>query len=333
MTAPTINGTKYPQPIEDLLPAARALVLPEGQKLPSRNRLMREFHIGAPKADALRALLMNEGIRRDLDQAERDGRLTRPGTRTSGPVVFDYPEPIGPDPADDQAERARLYNLVRGGTGGTVDVAEAARRVADDPHAPDYVRSVARDLIDTAPDTRAHADTGHAPTATGQPPAVEPTGQVEPVGHPDTKIRPARSRRAVVWPVILLALPAFVAIWGGWVGLGKLTGFGKVNLLPGIGSGWVIDTAITLPIGVETYGAFALYVWLTGRVPARAARFAKWSALGSLAIGALGQVAYHLLIAAGITSAPWWITTLVACLPVAVLGMGAALAHLMHADQ
>jgi hypothetical protein len=162
---------------------------------------------------------------------------------------------------------------------------------------------------------------------------VEPSEQATPVESPDPKIGPKSSRRAVVWPVILLALPAFVAIWGGWVGLGKLTGFGKVNLLPGIGSGWVVDTAITLPIGVETYGAFALYVWLSGRVPVRAARFAKWSALGSLAIGALGQVAYHLLVAAGITVAPWWITTLVACLPVAVLGMGAALAHLVHADQ
>jgi cytochrome bd-type quinol oxidase subunit 2 len=137
----------------------------------------------------------------------------------------------------------------------------------------------------------------------------------------------------VVWPVILLALPAFVAIWGGWVGLGGLTGFGKVNLLPGIGSGWTIDTAITLPIGVETYGAYALYVWLSGRVPDRARRFAKWSAIASLAVGALGQVAYHLLVAAGMTSAPWWITTAVACLPVAVLGMGAALAHLVRSHD
>jgi hypothetical protein len=31
-----------------------------------------------------------------------------------------------------------------------------------------------------------------------------------------------------------------------------------------------------------------------------------------------------------VTAAPWPITTVVACLPVAVLGMGAALAHLLH---
>lgn len=132
------------------------------------------------------------------------------------------------------------------------------------------------------------------------------------------------------WPVLLLALPAFVAIWSGWVGLGSLTGFGTVNPLPGTPwADWTLDTAITLPIGVETYAAYALNVWLSGHAPARATRFAKYSALGSLALGAAGQVTYHLMVAAGVVHAPWPITALVACLPVAVLGMGAALAHLV----
>ncbi|GAB2657110.1 ABC transporter permease [Saccharopolyspora gloriosae] len=135
------------------------------------------------------------------------------------------------------------------------------------------------------------------------------------------------------WPVLLLALPAFVAIWSGWVGLGGLTGFGIVHPLPGIWDGLELNTAITLPIGVETYAAYALRVWLSGQVPHRARRFAQVSALGSLGLGALGQVAYHLMTAAGMTAAPWWITTLVACLPVAVLGMGAALTHLLHTDH
>jgi hypothetical protein len=132
------------------------------------------------------------------------------------------------------------------------------------------------------------------------------------------------------WPLVLLALPAFVAVWSGWVGLGELTGFGIVHPLPGIADGFAINSAITLPIGVETYAAFALRAWLSGQVPPPARRFAKWSAIGSLVLGALGQVAYHLLSAGGVTSAPWQITTVVACLPVAVLGMGAALAHLLH---
>ncbi len=142
-----------------------------------------------------------------------------------------------------------------------------------------------------------------------------------------TEARAPKSRRA--WPVLLLALPAFVAIWSGWVELGRLTGFGPVSPLPGIWDSARIDTAITLPIGVETYAAYALHVWLAEQVSDRARRFARVSAIGSLILGAAGQVAYHLMAAAGVERAPWQITALVACLPVAVLGMGAALAHLV----
>ncbi|MBM0203219.1 ABC transporter permease [Micromonospora sp. STR1s_5] len=177
-----------------------------------------------------------------------------------------------------------------------------------------------------------------APEPVVQPPVPQPVAvvQPEPVPQPEPVVRTAPVRAVVVWPVVLLAAPAFIAIWGGWVGLGGLTGFGKVNLLPGIvgDGGWAtIDSAITLPIGVETYGAYALYVWLSGRVSGRALTFARTSAIVSLAVGALGQVAYHLLVAAGVKTAPWWITTLVACLPVAVLGMGAALAHLVREER
>jgi hypothetical protein len=136
----------------------------------------------------------------------------------------------------------------------------------------------------------------------------------------------ARSRKVRAWPLLLLAAPAFVSIWSGWVALGGMTGFGVVHPLPGIADGVSINTAITLPIGLETYAAYALAVWLTGAVPARARKFAKWSAIGSLILGAGGQVTYHLLVSDG----PWVITTAVACLPVAVLGMGAALYHLVH---
>jgi hypothetical protein len=132
------------------------------------------------------------------------------------------------------------------------------------------------------------------------------------------------------WPVLLLALPAMVAIWSGWVGLGELTGFGVVHPLPGIWDHFRLNTAITLPIGVETYAAYALRAWLSGSLPAPARRFAKYSAIGSLALGACGQIAYHLLAAAHVVAAPIPVTVVVACFPVAVLGMGAALAHLLH---
>jgi hypothetical protein len=135
------------------------------------------------------------------------------------------------------------------------------------------------------------------------------------------------------WPLYVLAAPATVAVWSGWVGLGEMTGFGKVHPLPGIADGFSLNTAITLPIGVEAYAAYALGAWLTKKTLSEGTRrFARLSALGALALGALGQIAYHLLEVSRHTHAPLLITTLVACLPVAVLGMGATLAHLIHRD-
>ncbi|MEV8377834.1 ABC transporter permease [Kribbella sp. NPDC056861] len=201
------------------------------------------------------------------------------------------------------------------------------------------------DPVETAPETEAELTHDEMPRAAEEGASPQVTPPVEPVivadppksegvpaaALPEPANEPTRGARPVrSWPVLLLSLPAFIAVWSGWVGLGELTGFGVVHPLPGIADGFTINTAITLPIGVETYAAFALRVWLSRQVSATARRFAGWSALGALILGGLGQVAYHLLDAAGVTQAPWQITTVVACLPVAVLGMGAALAHLIH---
>lgn len=288
MTAPTINGATYPQPVDDLLPEARKLTQ-ELQELPSRNRLMQQFRIGPKKAKALLAHLADE--RAQQEQADTLHRaMVVPSSLADRPIL----SPTDPTPDTDATDT--------------------------NP--------------DTAPDTAPAAmKPALEPTPAPPAPADERNEQPAPAESPDTNITDLPARPAVVWPVVLLALPAFVAVWSGWVGLGGLTGFGVVHPLPGIWDSLALDTAITLPIGVETYGAYALYVWLSGRVPARARRFAKWSAIASLLVGALGQVAYHLLVAAGVTSAPWWITTAVACLPVAVLGMGAALAHLVRSHD
>jgi len=144
-------------------------------------------------------------------------------------------------------------------------------------------------------------------------------------------------RRARTWPLWLLALPAFVAVWSGWVGMGKLCGFGVVQPLPGIWDSLRLDTSITLPIGMEAYAAYAIKVWLSGEGSPAAVGFARRSTITALSVGALGQVVYHLLTAAGVDHAPWPITALAAVLPVGVLGMGATLAHLVqqphHQDQ
>ena len=136
------------------------------------------------------------------------------------------------------------------------------------------------------------------------------------------------------WPLLVLAAPAAAAVWSGWVGIGQMTGFGEIRPLPGIWDSLHVDTAVTLPIGVEAYAAFALHAWLTSKptVSDRTRRFARWSAIAALILGMAGQVAYHLLVQGGVARAPWEVTTLVSCLPVLVLGLGSALAHMLRGD-
>jgi hypothetical protein len=136
------------------------------------------------------------------------------------------------------------------------------------------------------------------------------------------------------WPLLVLAAPAAAEVWSGWVGIAQKTGFGLVSPLPGIWPSLHLDTAVTLPIGVEAYAAYAVRAWLTRgqAISDRTRRFAKWSAIFSFALGMAGQVAYHLMAQAGMARGPWAITTVVSCLPVLVLGMGTALAHMLRAD-
>lgn len=267
----------YPAPLDVLIPQAQRLAAELGE-VPSRNKLMNQFKIGAKKAAQVRAA------------------LTAPDTSSTGTDVA---------PATETGRR--LHAIPDSGS--------------DQPATDDTTP------VPSQPDAAMDHDADDQVSAPGDPaPLPTPAGRV---GSVWTRRMP-RS-----WPLILLALPAFVAIWSGWVGLGELTGFGPVHPLPGIAAGFTLNTAITLPIGVETYAAYALRVWLAGIGSTRARRFAKYSAIGSLVLGAAGQVAYHLMTASHVTSAPWPITTAVACLPVVVLGFGAALAHLQHhpADQ
>lgn len=175
------------------------------------------------------------------------------------------------------------------------------------------------------------ADASHMGTIAATP-TTEPGSGETPAAAVPAEAGPGRA--LPTWPVLLMAFPAFVAIWSGWVGLGEATGFGVVHPLPGIADNFTINSAITLPIGVEAYASYALYVWLSGRIRMQATRtYAMVSAFASLAIGAAGQVAYHFMEARHITAAPWWIITMVACLPVAVVGMGAILAHLIIRER
>ena len=246
----------------------------------------------------------------ELPSRNRIKKVCRVGADKANAVLAalaaDGFEPTRPDTTGHPLPARHLHSVAASG-----DETDPAR-VADEVTAAEPIDEVTT-VVD--PVTEPADPAGTAPVADSKP-AARPKGRV-------------RS-----WPLLLLAAGAFVAIWGGWVGLGEKAGFGPIQLLPGIGKGFVINSAITLPIGVEAYAAYALRVWLAARIRSAKARvFAKWSAIGSLVLGAAGQVAYHLMQAAGVTTAPWWITTFVSVLPVVVLGCGAALTHLLHADH
>jgi hypothetical protein len=151
---------------------------------------------------------------------------------------------------------------------------------------------------------------------------------------PPAPTSPPPSKAARPWPLVFIGMAAAVAVWSGWVGLGEMTGFGTMNLLPGIGGGFTLNTAIVLPLSVEAYAAYALRVWLsTSYHSDRTIRFARRSTWISLTVGGAAQVAYHLLAAAGYTKAPWVVTMLVPLVPVLVLGVASALAKLVHVDR
>ena len=132
---------------------------------------------------------------------------------------------------------------------------------------------------------------------------------------------------------------AAVAVWSGWVGLGQMAGFGFIQPLPGIWDDLRVNTAFVLPLSVEAYAAYALRVWVSTKSNDpndRTTKFARRSAIASMIIGAVAQVAYHLMSAAGYTHAPWFVVILVATVPVLVLGLASALAKLVttaHAED
>lgn len=212
--------------------------------------------------------------------------------------------------------------LVAEGEQRRQEMRAVAVRTADDITIPDR-SPAASEPLPSGPDEAAPAPAAQAVSA-------QVGGATEAPSPAAVAPLPKRVSR---WWLPPLAAPAFVAIWAGWVDLGRLTGFGVVHPLPGIADRFSINTAITLPIGLEAYAAYAMSIWLSRAGSARARRFAGVSAIASLLLGFAGQAAYHLMIAAGMTVAPWPITLAVSGVPVAVLGMGAALWHLVHTPE
>jgi hypothetical protein len=67
--------------------------------------------------------------------------------------------------------------------------------------------------------------------------------------------------------LLVLAVPAAAEVFSGWVGIAAKTGFGLVSPLPGIWPSLHLDTAITLPIGVEAYAGQLCAARLAGPRP------------------------------------------------------------------
>ena len=219
-------------------------------------------------------------------------------------------------------------------TGGTEHQVRRAMRIAES-EIPKPESDVPRNSPNDHQDgTSLETEILHPPDKTPpQPDEPLPARQADaPPSVPDVS-NPRGSDPPRAWPLGLIGLAAAVAVWGGWVDLGQFTGFGMVQPLPGLVDGLWINTAIVLPVGIEAYGGYALRTWLSSAaLSARTRTYAGWSALASLVVGGGAQVASHLLKANDISVAPWWVTVVVSCVPVAVLGLATGLATLVRQD-
>src|SRR5690606_18626891 len=260
------------------------------------------------------------------DQSEADGVVER-----SGVVAQASTSGANAGPVDRVEDRTESGGLVRStARAGVADRSgpESSAGVADRSGGPgeaaglvDRSGGVVRDEVDQSGPVEAAGE----PVRSGLGEAG-PVVEAQQAGDADPRsgAGPDRKPWGLIIAILAISLSAFIAVWGGWVGLGRMVGFGKVNLLPGFvaDGGWAtIDLAITLPIGIEAYAASALYVAVAGLVRGGSRWFAGTSAGLSLALGAFGQAAYHVLDAQGRTVAPEWIVVFVSVLPVVVLGM------------
>jgi hypothetical protein len=104
-----------------------------------------------------------------------------------------------------------------------------------------------------ASSTTSTVNAGHNDHSAHQPDTRVPLPRVGPTtaatGADAPSMATAREGTIRPWPLILLAAPAAVAVWSGWVGIGRMTGFGQVHPLPRIWDSLHLDSAITLPIG------------------------------------------------------------------------------------
>lgn len=127
-------------------------------------------------------------------------------------------------------------------------------------------------------------------------------------------------RRSAVTVATWLGL-AVVLIAAAVLSFDALRGLALAVRIPG-------HFAWLLPIAVDAGAAVSCAVWLSGRVPADASRFARgmtWALLGSTVVANAGQLAMH----AHNIAPPWWVAVAVGAVPPAVVGSVVHLAVLV----
>lgn len=322
---------------------------------PGRNQIMERFGWGASRSTRLLNLYKEQSeADQSADYQTETAQPSRPVQPTSPPVQSEAADrsgltgPQGPDRSDGPVQKKQSPAGRSDGPARPPQPVQSSLPPAqeDQTAAPGPTEEVQTGSLPTAPIPDQTGPEGPQANAQSSP---GPGGQsweevrsaVDSLDSPNPQTAtvrsdgPVRSGRpyGLIAAVMLISLSAFVAVWGGWVGLGRMVGFGPVNLLPGIGDGLVVDLAIALPLGIEAYAAAALWVAVGGLVRGKGRWFAGLSAGIALGLGAFGQATYHLLEVQGITVAPDWVIVFVSVLPVIVLGAAGVLLHLVLEER
>lgn len=96
-----------------------------------------------------------------------------------------------------------------------------------------------------------------------------------------------------------------------------------------VACGTPTELAWLWPVTIDAAAVVATRTWLAGSAPERARRSARTLALIMIAASVAGNATDHFLQAYGLTP-PWWLVTVVAAVPPAVLGAVAHLAALLR---
>ena len=190
----------------------------------------------------------------------------------------------------------------------------------------------------TQPNVRASSTVHLARAVNGRDgsPAPSPAAAVN--GQASSEERPSlrlgRTQRVGTWPLLVLALPAAVAVWSGWVGIGQMTGFGQVTSCQESGTPCISTPpspcrSASKPTPPTHCGPGCPPALRSLPGPAGSPAGQRSDPSCSAWPGRSPTTSSRrpvLRMRPGITTA-------VSCLPVLVLGMGAALAHLLRADS